>query len=69
MMNEVKAEIVVMSHLSDAQMELNMGLKLSVQSHINFAKYVILHCKGDLTKDIDPDALWEKFIETPQYKG
>jgi hypothetical protein len=66
---EVKAEIVVMSHLSDAQEELGMGLKNTVQSHINFAKYVILKCKGDLTKDIDPDTLWEAFIQTPQYKG
>ena len=65
----IKAEMVVMSHLSDAQEEINMGLKLSVNSHINFAKYVILHCKGDLTQEIDADGLWEKFMETPYYKG
>ena len=65
----IKAQIVVMSHLSDAQEELNMGLKVSVDSHINFAKYVIIHCKGDLNKEIDADALWSLFMETKYYKG
>jgi hypothetical protein len=64
-----KASIIVMSHLSDSQEELNMGLKHSVNSHINFAKYVILQTKGDLNTEIDADALWEAFMLTPYYKG
>lgn len=60
---EVKAKIVVMSHLSDAQ-ELAMRTSgVDVSLHINFAKFVILQCEGDLNKDIDPDAMFEKYKE------
>ena len=65
----IKAQMVVMSHLSDAQEELNMGLKVSVDSHINFAKYVILQTNGDLNTMIDADMLWNLFMKTKYYKG
>jgi len=66
---ETKASIVVMSHLSDAQEQIEMGLKLSPQSNINFAKYVMFKTNYDLNKEIDADALWAEFMLTPQYRG
>lgn len=59
-----KASIVVMSHLSDAQEEVGMGYaKNGIIFHLNFVKYVILETKGDLTQDIDPDAMWDEFCD------
>jgi hypothetical protein len=54
----IKASMVVMSHLSDAQ-ELSGGSQVS--NHINFAKYIILQTKGDLTQMIEPDKMWQDF--------
>jgi hypothetical protein len=65
---KIKASIVVMSHLSDAQVELSLGLKLSVDSHINFVKYIVVRY-NDLNTEIDADELWSEFILTPYYKG
>jgi len=63
---KTKASIVVMSHLSDAQSLLKYTapriLTKSINSEIDFAKYVILRCKGDLTKEIDADELWEDYV-------
>jgi len=65
---ETKASFIVMSHLSDAQENSEMGFKLSVHNHINFSKYIIQECKGDLNKLIDADLMWRKFVKTPYYK-
>lgn len=56
---KTKASIVVMSHLSDIQEQV-VGRE-EINSHINFAKFIILKTNGDLTKEIDPDVLWEEF--------
>jgi hypothetical protein len=63
---KVKASIVVMSHLSDAQEELNMihlGLRESIQRHINFAKYICFHVV-DLSTEIDADEMYESFLKS-----
>lgn len=58
----VSAKIVVMSHLSDVQNEVNMqGNENMVNDRLNFVKYIMFHCSGDLTKEINPDELWKKF--------
>jgi hypothetical protein len=71
-----KASIVVMSHLSDAQVVLQEYSSImrdivinGACIHINFAKYVMLQCNNDLNKEINPDALWEAFTKTSYYKG
>ncbi len=57
-----RANLVVMSHLSDAQ-ELMCGeLSTEANKHINFAKYIIFYCKGNLNQVIDADELWAEFI-------
>jgi hypothetical protein len=58
---ETKASMVVMSHLSDAQATISSD-KSESNDHINFAKFIILKTNGDLTKEIDPDKLWEEYI-------
>jgi hypothetical protein len=62
---EIKASIVVMSHLSDAQELIgfndNADISKRINNHINFAKYIILKTNGDLTKEIDPDKIYEEF--------
>lgn len=62
---KLKASLVVMSHLSDVQEALNfLGPKDSknmIRDEINFCKYIILKCKGDLNQDIDPDQMYEDY--------
>jgi hypothetical protein len=58
-----KASMVVMSHLSDAQECIGIGMSQEgANKRINFAKYVIIQTDGDLTKEIDPDQMWKDFI-------
>lgn len=67
---ETKAAIVVMSHLSDAQVESQIGDNVQVNSRINFAKYIILETGGNLNKLIDVDYYWKKFVDkTPVRLG
>lgn len=54
--------MVVMSHLSDAQELINYSCGSSANEDINFAKYVILQCKGDLTQEINPDEMYKEFL-------
>jgi hypothetical protein len=58
---KMKAQIVVMSHLSDAQHLALSTSGVDVSLHINFAKYIIMQCNGDLNQEIDPDAMFEKY--------
>jgi hypothetical protein len=58
---KLKASLVVMSHLSDAQEMLSHSNPQWANDHINFAKYVIMKCKGDLTKEIDADLYWSLY--------
>jgi len=57
----IKARIVVMSHLSDAQELCYRSMNADAVMRINFAKYIILKLGGDLSQEINPDELWEEF--------
>ena len=61
---KLKASLVVMSHLSDAQEMISHSNSVWANDHINFAKYVIMKCKGDLTKEIDADLYWLKYANS-----
>lgn len=65
---KTKASLVVMSHLSDAQEMLSHSNPQWANDHINFAKYVIMKCKGDLTKEIDADLLWKLYVNRNTFK-
>ena len=60
---KTKALIVVMSHLSDAQIEINMGSNESAQNHINFAKYICTRVI-DLNSVIDPDDMYDAYLNS-----
>ena len=57
---KTKALIVVMSHLSDAQMEISMGLNESAQNHINFTKFICTRVI-DLNAVIDPEDMYDAY--------
>lgn len=58
----IKASTVVISHLSDAQELISYLCSSEAQERINFAKYIILQCQGDLTQEIYPDKMYAEFI-------
>ena len=64
---KTKASLIVMSHLSDAQEMLSHSNLVWANDHINFAKYVIMKCKGDLTQEVDADELWSEYVNSNFY--
>ena len=66
---KLKASLVVMSHLSDAQEMISHSNLVWANDHINFAKYVIMKCKGDLIQEIDADELWNEFAKSKYFSG
>ena len=59
----LKASIVVMSHLSDTKMEIGFNQR-NANLRIEFVKYIILKCEGNLNQDIDADKMWKEFLKT-----
>jgi hypothetical protein len=55
-----KAEIVVMSHLSDLDGEMGRNPKRD-EMRIGFIKFVILKLRGNLTQYINPDKMFEDY--------
>jgi hypothetical protein len=62
-MEKIKASMVVMSHLSDAQELISYCCGSSASEDINFAKYVILQTKGDLNQEINADEMYKEFLK------
>lgn len=61
----IKAKIVIMSHLSDAQEEVSIGYATKgILHNLNFVKYLIMHCGNDLEQEIDADYMYRMFQET-----
>ena len=59
-----KAQLIIMSHLSDAQQLIgHQPNPVWANNHINFAKFLIMYTDGDLTQEVDPDEMWEKFLQ------
>ena len=58
----IKASTAVMSHLSDTQEEIGFCMNEQANVRINFTKFIILRCDGDLNKEIDADALYTEFL-------
>ena len=57
----VKASMQVICQLSDAQESVNFARPENVASLLNFAKYIIMKCEGDLTKEIDADEMYAEY--------
>ena len=58
----MKASIVVMSHLSDAQELMNDSGNREANMHIDFTKFIIIKCNNDLSQEIDGDEMWKEFM-------
>lgn len=59
---KVKASIIVMSHLSDTQIEMHIeSLHGQANTRLNFAKFIILKTDGNLNLEIDPEKLYKEF--------
>lgn len=58
----VKATIVVASHLSDATMEMSFKPELA-KVRINFVKFIINKLNGNLSQGINPDKMFQDYIE------
>ena len=65
-MNNVKASLVAMSHLSDVQevLFMNTADTTVMNRDINFVKWLILKLKGNLSKEIDADKMWKEFVDS-----
>jgi len=62
---EIKAVIVVMSHLTDALVEVDCSdYRYSEgKQRIRFAKYIIHKLDGNLNQDIDADKMYSDFLD------
>ena len=56
----MKVKTVILSHLSDAQEELSAGRTPTLNTRLNFVKYLTL-TYPDNRVEIDPDAVFEEF--------
>ena len=65
----LKLSLIVMSHLSDVQEEISMGIaeQAPTNNRINFVKWLINKFDGNLNQDVDADVLWEEFKTTRFY--
>lgn len=64
----LKANMVVFSHLSDIQESADY-LSVERNEKINFVKYIINQCGGNLNIEIDADAMWNEFSTEEAYKN
>lgn len=67
---KIQAQIVIMSHLSDAQHLIGSTDIESINrmnNHINFAKFV-MGGHTDILVEIDADEVWKQFKETHFYR-
>jgi len=62
MIVKTKASMVVFSHLSDAQEIMIKTSGVEAAQNINFCKFIILECNGDLNQEIDADTMYYKFL-------
>lgn len=58
---KTKASIIVMSHLSDANIEININ-SIQAQKRIEFVKFLVFKLNGNLNQEIEPDKYWDEFI-------
>lgn len=61
----IKVRLVIMSHLSDLQIETGFGQKemqSMVSMRLNFIKWLVIHFPNT-DVEIDPDAEYQKFLD------
>jgi len=64
------ARVVVMSHLSDIQIEMNIPtMRETASNRLSFVKYIIFKLKGNLNQEIDPDVMFEEYFKDKKNHG
>ena len=58
----MKAEIVVQSHLNDADIELAFNVE-QAKHRIQFVKFIVWKLNGNLQQQIDADEMYSEFVE------
>lgn len=56
---QVEVRMAIMSHLSDAQELINMGIKDKASEQINYAKRMLSYYRDNLTQQVDVKELTE----------
>lgn len=54
---QVEVRMAIMSHLSDAQELINMGIKDKASEQINYAKRMLSYYRDNVTQQVDADEL------------
>lgn len=56
---QVEVRMAIMSHLSDAQELIDMGIKDKASEQINYAKRMLSYYRDNVTQHVDEDELTE----------
>lgn len=56
---EVEVRMAILSHLSDAQELINMGLREKASNEINYAKRMLNYYRDNVTQQVDEEELTE----------
>lgn len=56
---QVEVRMTIMSHLSDAQELIDMGIKDKASEQINYAKRMLSYYRDNVTQQVDEDELTE----------
>ena len=56
---QVEVRMAIMSHLSDAQELIDMGIKDKASKQINYAKRMLSYYRDNVTQQVDEDELTE----------
>lgn len=65
-----KASGLIIKHLNDIQIMSTIdATSIEIMNRdIEFAKWLISECEGDLNKEIDADEMWNKFLNFNKQK-
>ena len=56
---QVEVRMAILSHLSDAQELIDMGIKDKASEQINYAKRMLNYYRDNVTQQVDEDELTE----------
>ena len=59
---EIQAKMIIMSHLSDIEIEMDFD-RVRARQRIGFVKFIIMLTNGDLSLKLDPEKVWNDYIK------
>lgn len=66
---EIEVRMAIMSHLSDAQELISMGMKDKAVDEINYAKRMLSHYRKDITQYVDEKELTDVCLNRKSEKS